>query len=156
MLLTKNDGPLDFLIITKIANMWSPKHQASKAFELHDNKTQVARCNYPLIKHLGMWKCTITRLEVAIGKYSICPTNSHVKNEKLFTARYLDTVATQLVNGGQGKEEKKIHPICGNLASSQIKSSHDRFWTDWKGFSSFWRWRIAPTNVGLIPPARPW
>ncbi len=95
------------------------------------------RCNYPLIKHLGMWKCTITRLGVAIGKYSICPTNSHVKNEKLFTTRDLDTIAIQLVNGGQGKEKKKVHPICGNLASSQIKPSYDKFWTNWRAFQVF-------------------
>jgi len=50
-----------------------------------------------------------------------------VKNEKLFTTRDLDTIAIQLVNGGQGKEEKKVHPICGNLASFQIKPSYDKF-----------------------------
>jgi hypothetical protein len=36
-----------------------------------------------LIKHSRMQKCTIVKPRVTIGQYSICPSNSHVKNEKL-------------------------------------------------------------------------
>jgi D-lyxose ketol-isomerase len=54
-----------------------------------------------------MQKCTIARPKVVVGKYSICPTNSHVKNEKLFVARGLDTFVVQLVNGGKVERKKK-------------------------------------------------
>jgi hypothetical protein len=74
-----------------------------------------------------MRKCTIVRLGIVVRQYSICPTNSHVKNEKLFATRGLDTVDVQLQNGGKVERKKKVHPICGNLASSQTRPSHDRF-----------------------------
>jgi hypothetical protein len=60
-----------------------------------------------LIKHSGLQKCTIVRLGVDVKKYSIHPTNSHVKNEKFFAARGLDIVAIQLENGGKAEREKK-------------------------------------------------
>ncbi len=59
-----------------------------------------------LIKHLGMQKCTIARTGVVVGQYSICPTNSHVKNEKLFVAKGLDMVDVQLENGGKVERKK--------------------------------------------------
>jgi hypothetical protein len=64
-----------------------------------------------------MQKCTIIRLGVVIGQYSIFPTNSHVKNEFFFVARGLDTIVIQLKNGDKVEREKKC-PICGNLTSS--------------------------------------
>jgi hypothetical protein len=60
-----------------------------------------------LIKHSGMQKCTIARLGVVIRQYCICPTNSHVKNEKLFATRGLDTVGVQLENGVKAERKKK-------------------------------------------------
>jgi hypothetical protein len=60
-----------------------------------------------LIKHSRMRKCIIVRLGIAMGQYSICPTNSHVKNEKLFVAIGLDMVVVQLENGGKAKRKKK-------------------------------------------------
>lgn len=60
-----------------------------------------------LIKHSRMQKCTIARPKVVVGKYSICPTNSHVKNEKLFATRGLDTIDVQLENGGKVERKKK-------------------------------------------------
>jgi hypothetical protein len=58
------------------------------------------------IKHSRMWKCTIVKPRVAIGQCYICPTNSHVKNEKLFVAKGLDTVVVQLENGGKAERKK--------------------------------------------------
>ncbi len=86
-----------------------------------------------LIKHSGLQKCTIVRLGlVDVRKYSICPTNSHVKNEKLFAAKGLDMVAIQLENGGKAEREKKYIQ-----------------------FGIFLN-KVVPTNIGLIPPTRPW
>jgi len=59
-----------------------------------------------LIKHSGLQKCTIARLGADVRKYSICPTNSHVKNKKLFAAKGLDMVAIQLESGGKVEREK--------------------------------------------------
>jgi len=59
-----------------------------------------------LIKHSRMRKCIIAKPKVVMGQYFICPTNSHVKNEKLFVARGLDTVVVQLENGGKAKRKK--------------------------------------------------
>jgi len=64
------------------------------------------KCNYPLIKHSGMWKCIIAKLGVAIGKYSIYPTNSHVKTKFFFIARGLDIIASQLENGAKAEKKK--------------------------------------------------
>ncbi len=61
-----------------------------------------------LIKHSRMRKCTIAKLGVARGQYFICPTNSHVKNDKLFTTRGLDTIVVQRENGGKVEGKKYI------------------------------------------------
>jgi hypothetical protein len=60
-----------------------------------------------LIKHSRMQKSTITRLGVVVGRYFICPTNSHVKNEKFFVAKGLDMVVAQLEDGGKAERKKK-------------------------------------------------
>jgi hypothetical protein len=59
------------------------------------------------IKHLGMRKCTIARPKIIVGQYFICPTNSHVKNDKLSIAKGLDIVDVQLENGGKVERKKK-------------------------------------------------
>jgi len=69
------------------------------------DKLLVPKLDY-LIKHSGMWKCTIVKLRVTIGQYYICRINSHVKNEKLFDAKGLDMVVIQLENGGKAERKK--------------------------------------------------
>ncbi len=70
------------------------------------DKLLVPKLDY-FIKHSRMQKCTIVKPKVVIGQYSIFPTNSHVKNEKLFVARALDTFVVQLENGGKVERKKK-------------------------------------------------
>ncbi len=64
------------------------------------DKLLVPKLDY-LITHSKMQKCI-----VVIGQYSICSTNSHVKNEKLFVAKGLDTVVAQLENVCKAKSKK--------------------------------------------------
>jgi hypothetical protein len=58
-----------------------------------------------LVKHFALCKCTKVRCGVVIGEFFSCPTNQHVKNEKLFTFAGFDTIIVQVAN--QGKVEKK-------------------------------------------------
>jgi len=57
------------------------------------------------MKHFGLSKCTKAKRGVVIGQFFSCPTNQHVKNEKLFTFVGYDIIIVQVAN--QGKVEKK-------------------------------------------------
>ncbi len=51
-----------------------------------------------LMKHSNLSKCTKARHGVVSGQYFSCPTNQHVKNEKLFTYIGCDTIVVQMDN----------------------------------------------------------
>ncbi len=54
-----------------------------------------------LIKHSRMIKCTIAKHGVVVREHFLCPTNAHVKNEKLYACtKGQDTIDIQLVNMG--------------------------------------------------------
>jgi hypothetical protein len=58
-----------------------------------------------LMKHCNLGECTKARHGVASGQFFSCPTNQHVKNEKLFTYIGCDTIVVQMAN--QEKVENK-------------------------------------------------
>jgi hypothetical protein len=73
-----------------------------------------------------MIKCTIAKHGVVVREHFLCPTNAHVKNEKLYgCTKGQDTIGIQLVNMGVvhgyhaigilGKLEFQVRPcILGN------------------------------------------
>jgi len=66
-----------------------------------------------LIKHSRVRKCNKARLGVILGQSFFCPSNVHVKNEKLHASRGRDTIVVQIANGN--KVGKKKNAICCNL-----------------------------------------
>ncbi len=44
------------------------------------------------IKHFRLKKCTNVRLGVILGQYFLCPSNAHMKNEKLQAFKGCDTI----------------------------------------------------------------
>jgi hypothetical protein len=74
-----------------------------------------------LMKHSNLNKCTKVRHGVVSGQFFSCPTNQHVKNEKLFTYIGCDTIVVQMAN--QGKVENIYmfnllqYGICCNKAT---------------------------------------
>lgn len=61
-----------------------------------------------LVKHSSLWKHTFVKLDFIVDQFYCCPSNRHVKNEKLITSIGCDTVFDQLQNGGK-VERKKIY-----------------------------------------------
>ncbi len=54
-----------------------------------------------------MTKCNKAKLGVSLGQSFLCPSNAHVKNEKLHAFRGCETIDVQVVNGDETKKEKK-------------------------------------------------
>jgi hypothetical protein len=44
-----------------------------------------------LVKHFWVKKCMVAKLGFVVGQFYSCPTNTHMKNEKLVATRH-DTV----------------------------------------------------------------
>jgi hypothetical protein len=60
-----------------------------------------------LMKHSNLWKHTFVKLGFTVGQIYFCPSNRHVKNEKLITSIGCDTMLDQLQNGGKVERKKK-------------------------------------------------
>jgi len=54
-----------------------------------------------------MRRCNEARLGVILGQYFLCPSNVHMKNEKLHAFRRCDIVVGQVANGDKTKKKKK-------------------------------------------------
>jgi hypothetical protein len=61
-----------------------------------------------LIKHLGMKKSLVVKFGINVWSYFSCPSNTHVKNEKLFISIAQDIVDAQLVNEGKAQWGKNV------------------------------------------------
>ncbi len=61
-----------------------------------------------LVKHYSLWRHTFDKLSFIVDQFYSCPSNRHVKNEKLITSIGCDTMFDQLQNGGKA-ERKKIY-----------------------------------------------
>jgi hypothetical protein len=51
------------------------------------------------IKHFGVKTCSKVRPGVILRQYIFCPSNVHVKNEKLHASKGCDIVVVQFSNG---------------------------------------------------------
>lgn len=66
------------------------------------------------IKHFGLRKCIKVKPRFVMGKIYVCPTNFHVKSDKLYAYKGQDDVVVQFVNGD--KVGKIINTtICVNI-----------------------------------------
>ncbi len=61
-----------------------------------------------LVKHYSLWRHTFDKLSFIVDQFYSCPSNRHVKNEKLIILIGRDRVLDQLQNGGKA-ERKKIY-----------------------------------------------
>jgi len=52
-----------------------------------------------LVKHFGLKKYTFAKLGFAVGQFYSCPTNTHIKNEKLVASKGRDIILAYLHNG---------------------------------------------------------
>jgi hypothetical protein len=72
-----------------------------------------------LVKHFGLCKCTKVRCGVAIGEFFSCPTNQHVKNEKLLTFAGFDTIIVQVANQEKAKNKSMLNLLQYNICCSK-------------------------------------
>jgi hypothetical protein len=64
-------------------------------------KLLIPRLDFFLIKHLGLRKCSVTKLRIFINAYYVNPNNANVMNEKLYVSIGCDTVANLIEKVGK-------------------------------------------------------
>ncbi len=63
------------------------------------------------MKQFGLKKCIIAKPSFVVGYFYSCPTNTHVKNEKLVVSTRHDTILAQLHNGVKQKTKRNIFSL---------------------------------------------
>ncbi len=76
-----------------------------------------------LIKHSKVRKCNKARLRVILRQSFLCPSNVHVKNEKLHASKGRDTIVVQVANGDKTKKKNNTYNL---LQSSIVESKGTR------------------------------
>jgi hypothetical protein len=84
-------------------------------------KLLVPKLDY-LVKHYGLKKCIVVKLGFVVGQFYSCPTNTHVKNEKLVASIRCNTIIVQFHNEGKVEKKKKKyhHKFIGFMGLFQI------------------------------------
>jgi hypothetical protein len=61
------------------------------------------------VKHYELKKCIVAKLGFIVGQFYSCPTNTHVKNEKLLASIRDNTIFAHFHSEGKVEKKKKIY-----------------------------------------------